>query len=140
MLFRLTKLLPTFRLGNLRLLFVLGALLVLSFNVPTTKGQQISGREIVFPKTIQWPKQRGVTRYRLQIAADEQFQDVFFDGPVAGERYLVSDLSSGYYYWRVAPVNSRLLLSQPLRFFVSGGVVTIFTLPTRAFGVARRQL
>ena len=70
------------------------------------------------------PNKNGVTRYRLQIAADEKFQDVFFDGRVAGSRYLVSDLSPGYYYWRVAPADSESpRFSRPSRFFVSGGVV-----------------
>jgi len=123
------------QLRNLRFLFALAAMLVptaLSFNVSTARRQQTPGREIAFPKTIQWNKQRGVTRYRLQIAGDEQFQNVFFDGPVTGEQYIVSGLSAGYYYWRVAPVDSRSRFSQPVRLFISGGVVTTVRLPSRA--------
>jgi len=124
-------------------LFALAAMLVptaLSFNVSTARGQQTPGREIAFPKTIQWNKQRGVTRYRIQIAADKQFQNVFFDGPVTSEQCIVSDLAPGYYYWRVAPVDSRPVFSLPVRFFVSGGVVTTVRLPNRATGVARHRL
>jgi hypothetical protein len=106
----------------------------LSFNVPTARGQQTPGREIAFPKTIQWNKQRGVTRYRLQVAGDKQFQNVFFDGPVAGEQYVVSGLSAGYYYWRVAPVDSRAAFSLPVRFFISGGVVTRVRVTGRGTG------
>jgi hypothetical protein len=107
-------------------------------NVAGVSGQQSAGREIAFPRTIEWNKQRGITRYRLQIAGDEQFQDVVFDGPVTGEQYLVSGLSAGYYYWRVAPIRSRLGFPQPVRFFVSGGVVTTVRIPSRAIGVGSR--
>ena len=116
----------------------LAAMFVLTafpLNVSTAMGQQSPGREVVFPKTIRWAKQRGVTRYRLQIASDEQFQDVFFDGPVTGEEYLVRDLSAGYYYWRVAPVYSRSTFSAPLRFFISGGMVIPVRLASRGSGV-----
>jgi hypothetical protein len=102
--------------------------------VSTATGQQPTGREIAFPKTIQWYKQRGVTRYRLQIAGDEQFENVFFDGPVIGEQYRVSDLSAGYYYWRVAPIPSRSEFSWPVRFFISGGVVMPVRLAGRGSG------
>ena len=116
----------------------LAAMLVLTalpLDVSTATGQQTAGREVVFPKTIRWAKQRGVTRYRLQIAGDGQFQNVFFDGPVSGEEYLVRDLSAGYYYWRVAPVDSRSTFSQPQRFFISGGMVIPVRLASRGAGV-----
>lgn len=107
----------------------------LSFSALTAMGQQPTGREIVFPVPIQWNKQKGVTRYRMQIAADEKFQDVFIDRRVSGSRYVVSDLSPGSYYWRVAPAESQLgEFSRPVRFFVSGGVVTTVRLPNRAAG------
>ena len=53
---------------------------------------------------IEWSKQRGATRYRLQIASDEQFSDVLFDGLITGNQYIVSDLPAGHYYWRVSRV------------------------------------
>jgi len=103
-----------------------------SFSSLTAFGQQANPREIVFPVTIQWNKQKGITRYRLQIAADEKFQDVFFDRRVTGSRYVVSDLSPGSYYWRVAPAEGELgEFSRPVKFFVSGGVVTTVRLPNR---------
>jgi outer membrane protein assembly factor BamB len=50
-----------------------------------------------------WPAQKGVLRYRLQLARDEQFKDIVFDRAVFGTEYLVSDLAPGSYYWHVAP-------------------------------------
>ncbi len=112
----------------------------LSFNAPA---QQASVRKIIFPATIQWDKQHGVMKYRLQIAGDEEFQNIFFDRPIVGERYVVSDLSPGYYYWRVAPAASRAgSYSKPERFFLSGGIIKKVKLsvpPPALAGGARRS-
>jgi len=56
---------------------------------------------------IQWIPQRGVRRYRLQIAGDDRFNDVMFDGLVNGHEYTPRDLTPGRYYWRVASVDFR---------------------------------
>jgi len=81
-------------------------------------------RPIAFPTTIQWNKQRGVTKYRLQIAEDEKFSNIYYDGPVVGERYTVTGLAPGYYYWRIAPSERQTgAFLKAARFFVSGGVV-----------------
>ncbi len=102
-------------------------------------GQQSDGQTVVFPITIQWSKQKNVNRYRLQIAADEKFQNVFFDGQVRGNRYTVNELSPGFYYWRVAAADAQLgAFSQPVRFFLSGGVITQVKFPSRTLG-ARQQ-
>jgi hypothetical protein len=109
----------------LRLLLLFAAILIAPCLAAMAHGQQGTAREIAFPVPIQWNKQKGVTRYRLQIAADEKFRDVFFDGRVSGERYVVSGFPPGYYYWKVAPADSRLgEFSRPVRFFISGGIVT----------------
>ena len=78
-----------------RLILALSILLIL-FVTPCFGQQSI-------PAKIVWSKQTGVTRYRLQIANDQQFQDVLFDRLVDGTEYFVSDLPPGSYYWRVAP-------------------------------------
>ena len=121
-------------MGNLRLLLVLAAILVAPcLSLTAALAQQTTARQIAFPVTIHWKRQKGVSRYRLQIAADAKFQNVFFDRPVIGDRYVVSELPAGYYYWRVA--SADLLVgefSKPMRFFVSGGVVTAVKLPNRA--------
>jgi hypothetical protein len=104
----------------------------------TVFGQQPVGREIVFPTSIQWNKQKGVTKYRLQIAGDEEFRNVFYDGLVTGERYIVRSLSPGYYYWRIAAAELNTgAFSKPTGFFVSGGVV-IATKPTGRAGPRSR--
>ena len=121
------------QLGNLQLLLVLAAILMAPCLSPTAQAQQPAAREIAFPVSIQWHRQKGVSRYRLQIAADESFQNVFLDRRVIGDRYVVNDLSPGYYYWRVAPADSQVGdFSKPKRFFISGGIVTSVKLPNRA--------
>ncbi|MDT4898659.1 MAG: outer membrane protein assembly factor BamB [Acidobacteriota bacterium] len=52
---------------------------------------------------LRWPGQQGVLRYRLQLAHDEQFQDIVFDRAVFGTEYVVTELGAGRYFWRVAP-------------------------------------
>ena len=87
---------------------------------------------ISFPVAIAWNSQPGAIKYRLQIAADEKFQDVFFDGRVTGSRYVIKDLPAGYYFWRVASADSTLgNYSTPVRIFISGGVVTPLNLSNR---------
>jgi hypothetical protein len=106
-----------------------------SMSFSSVAGQPANGRVVVFPTTIQWNKQKSVSRYRLQIAADEKFQDVFFDAPINGNRYTVEDLSPGPYYWRVAAAEDQLgTFSCPVRFFLSGGVITPVKLPNRGVG------
>jgi outer membrane protein assembly factor BamB len=52
---------------------------------------------------LRWPGQQGVLRYRLQLARDEQFNDIVFDRAVFGTEYVVTELAPGKYFWRVAP-------------------------------------
>jgi len=109
----------TFQPQKFRAVLVLSLLLALPVIV---LGQQ--ARSISFPTSIQWTKQKGVAKYRLQIASDENFRSIFFDARVNGERYTVSGLPPGYYFWRTAPANFHAgQFSKPVRFFVSGGEV-----------------
>jgi hypothetical protein len=117
-----------FQLITVRLFFVfavmLGPCALLSNTSSSTLAQQTSLRQVAFPLTIQWNKLRGVTTYRLQIASDETFRNVYYDGRVTGERYKLRGIPPGYYYWRIAPAESRASeFSRPVRFFVSGGFV-----------------
>jgi hypothetical protein len=102
-----------------------GPSVLFSRNYSTAFAQYTSGQAaITFPTTIQWVKQRGVSKYRLQIADDEDLRNIFYDGPVVGERYTVRGLAPGYYFWRVAPAERHTgAFLKPVRFFVSGGVV-----------------
>jgi hypothetical protein len=109
----------------LALVMMLGASTLLLDINSIAFAQQIAGRRsIAFPTTIRWNKQRGVTKYRLQIANDEDFRNIFYDGPIVGERYVVTGLAPGYYYWRIAPSERQTgAFLKPVRFFVSGGLV-----------------
>ncbi|MDQ6653168.1 MAG: PQQ-binding-like beta-propeller repeat protein, partial [Acidobacteriota bacterium] len=79
-----------------------------------------------FVAPLHWSKQKGVRKYRLQIAGDEHFDDVRFDGPVIGERYVVRDLPPGRYYWRIAPSASQTReYHRPVAFTVPGAVPDI---------------
>ena len=86
---------------KLRLPLVLSLLLAGSM---FALGQQPT-RLISFPVAIQWTRQKGVAKYRIQIANDESFRNIFFDARVNGERYTASGLPPGYYYWRAAPAD-----------------------------------
>ena len=115
---------------QLRLALVLSLMLAGS---ASALGQHAGTRSISFPVPIQWTRQKGVTKHRLQIASDETFHSIFFDGRVHGERYMVSGLPPGYYYWRTAPADiSTGRFSTPVRFFVSGGAVVSAVRPDKA--------
>lgn len=92
--------------------------LILSLTVgPTVQAAQVDAGV-----QIKWSKQVGVTRYRLQIARDERFTDVLFDGRVVGERYVARDLAPGIYYWRIAPADYQTReFQKPVRFEVADG-------------------
>jgi hypothetical protein len=122
--------LSVIRTPKLCLSFALSALLTFP---ALALGQQTTTRSISFPTTLQWSKQKGVARYRLQVASDETFRSIFFDGRVNGERYRVSGLPPGYYYWRTAAADrSTGRFSKPVRFFVSGGAVLSRAIPDKA--------
>ena len=105
-------------------LYKLQALILILALSGIVVGQQVNTRAISFPVSIQWTKQNGVSKYRLQIASDESFHDIFFDGRLNGERYTANTLPPGYYFWRTAPADySTGSFSKPVRFFVSGGAL-----------------
>lgn len=98
-----------------------------------SNAQKAAGREVIFPVTIRWARQKAVTKYRLQIAADEEFENIYLDKRVFGNSYTVKDLSSGHYYWRVNTGDAQTgNFSRPVRFFISGGVVTSVILPNHS--------
>ena len=69
---------------------------------------------------IRWNAQRNITRYRLQIARDEQFGDIVVDRAVNGTEFVVRELAPGRYFWRIAPaVVETGRFSVPLAFEVS---------------------
>jgi outer membrane protein assembly factor BamB len=68
---------------------------------------------------LRWGLRPGVARYRLQLSQDRDFADIVFDRVVAGNQTQVNDLAPGRYFWRVAPLTSKL------GEFSSAGVVEI---------------
>src|SRR6266550_4947960 len=118
----------TFQPQKLHVVLVLSVMLALPVIVLSQQARSIS-----FPTSIQWTKQKGVAKYRLQIASDENFRNIFFDGRVTGARYTVSGLPPGYYYWRTATADAYTgQFSNPVRFFVSGGAIVSPVQPDKA--------
>jgi outer membrane protein assembly factor BamB len=68
---------------------------------------------------LRWGVRPGVFRYRLQLAADSNFADIVFDGVVSGHEYRIRELTPGTYFWRIAPLTSKL------GDFSSAGVIEI---------------
>lgn len=93
---------------------------------------------------LRWPGQQGVLRYRLQLALDEQFNDIVFDRAVYGTEYVVTELGAGKYFWRVAPAvkeTGTFSRARPIEIAdeakanpVSGGDTTRTLLPTSTAG------
>jgi outer membrane protein assembly factor BamB len=87
---------------------------------------------------LRWPGQPGVLRYRLQLARDEQFNDIVFDRAVFGTEYVVTDLAPGRYFWRFAPAVKEtgtyskprsIEIAEDARTDTSVGVGTTTTVP-----------
>jgi len=57
---------------------------------------------------LRWEARAGVSRYRLQLAADANFRDIVFDRVINGNQTEISDLAPGNYFWRVAPLTNTL--------------------------------
>jgi outer membrane protein assembly factor BamB len=62
-----------------------------------------------------WSAQRGVSRYRFQLARDRKFNDIIVDRVVLGTEYEVADIARGKYFWRVAPLGQELGQFSPPR-------------------------
>ena len=56
---------------------------------------------------IRWRAREGVRRYRLQLALDNNFNDIVFDRATETNTYRVTELPPGKYYWRVAPATTE---------------------------------
>jgi outer membrane protein assembly factor BamB len=63
-------------------------------------GASQSSQEI--ETTLRWDARGAVRRYRLQVSRDAGFDDIVFDGAVAGLEHRIP-LAPGTYFWRVAP-------------------------------------
>ncbi|HUE80748.1 MAG TPA: PQQ-binding-like beta-propeller repeat protein [Pyrinomonadaceae bacterium] len=113
--------LPRPEIGRLRLHFLIrfpfidvsprrflmvAAVVPLFISICTFIHLEIANAQIVAPH-LQWGKQLGVQRYRLQIARDDRFEDIVFDGAINGNEHTPTSLPAGRYYWRVAPAEGE---------------------------------
>jgi outer membrane protein assembly factor BamB len=94
--------------GHFRVLLLTAAMLlpgsVFVFAQPGPPDLQTSSTEV----RLRWSPRSGVSRYRLQLASDNAFADILFDGVVSGHEYQINDLLPGRYFWRIAPLTDRL--------------------------------
>jgi hypothetical protein len=72
----------------------------------------------VAPVKIAWKQQPGISRYRIQVAMDQRFENVIFDGSVVATEYQANTLAPGRYYWRVAAFEGAGEFSKPAMFEV----------------------
>src|SRR2546428_2550482 len=110
-----------YRSGHLRVLLPAAAMISLGLvsahsrdllspypHSPISQSQQeprASGQTTIH---LRWGARPGVTRYRLQLATDHSFNDIVFDRAVAGIEYQINGLAPGTYYWRIAPLTTKL--------------------------------
>lgn len=81
---------------------------LLSACIPPALGQnRPNTSSSSFVTRIRWIPHPGVRRYRLQIAGDEQFNNVVYDGVVNGREFIPRDLIPGRYHWRITSAESR---------------------------------
>jgi outer membrane protein assembly factor BamB len=80
---------------------------------------------------LHWGARAGVSRYRLQLAADHDFHDIVFDRVVKGTEIEINDLPSGKYFWRIAPLTQTLgEFSSAAAIDTSVGETTVPNLPS----------
>src|SRR6266849_7924115 len=110
-----------YRLGHLRVLIPALAMISLGLvsahareipsphpHSPISQSQQEPRESGLTTIDLRWGARLGVTRYRLQLATDHGFSDIVFDRVVAGTEYQINDLAPGKYYWRIAPLATKL--------------------------------
>jgi hypothetical protein len=97
--------------ANLRLL-VLSVIIVLpspvSVLAQNEQPQNDSQTDATTAVHLRWGSRIGISRYRLQLARDIGFSDIVIDRVVNGNGYQTNELSPGNYFWRIAPVTTKL--------------------------------
>jgi outer membrane protein assembly factor BamB len=94
--------------GHFRALFLIAAMLSNSLAVVLAQNTPASSQTNNTEVHLRWGARPGVARYRLQLAGDSAFADILFDRVVAGNEYVIKELSPGRYFWRVAPLTNHL--------------------------------
>jgi outer membrane protein assembly factor BamB len=100
-----------YRSGHLRVLF-LSVAIVLPGAIPALAQnpqlQNESQRESTTTVHLRWGVRPGVSRYRLQLSRDSDFGDIIFDRVITGSDHQINDLLPGRYFWRIAPLTTKL--------------------------------
>lgn len=97
--------------GHLRALVLSGAVLLAGVGQSPAQNPQLQNNSRIDSPTVvhlRWGTRPGVTRYRLQLSRDSSFADIVFDRVVTGNDYQIKDLSPGKYFWRIAPLTTKL--------------------------------
>lgn len=113
-----------FRFKHIRALFLLAALTTAPGpgRISAAQGPpQQTGTSI----HLRWGQRPGVSRYRLQLAGDSNFSDIVFDRVITGTETDVNDLPPGRYFWRIAPLTTRL------GEFSAAGVIEVRAAPSQ---------
>lgn len=98
---------------------------------PST-AQRVKVRDTQLSTSISWAGQPGISRYRLQVARDQEFTDIIFDQAVIGHSYSLASLPAGTYYWRVAPAAGETgRYSAPARLEIGKPVAVRTPVPVR---------
>lgn len=71
-------------------------------NSPVLMGPPSGTKTIIQKALVSWHARPFVETYRLQISTDKEFSDVVRDLSVGANRYQMSELPSGKYFWRVS--------------------------------------
>src|SRR5437879_6204871 len=87
------------------LLLLVGILVTIEGTVSAQDNLQPQDQPAVH---LRWGPRAGVSRYRLQLAADRNFHDIVFDRIIAGNDTEITDLTPGKYFWRIAPLTKTL--------------------------------
>src|SRR5580765_4902478 len=86
----------------------LACALLISVALPQTSIAQDNPQSGNARVHLHWGARPGVSRYRLQLAADSGFHDIVVDRIVKGTEIDINDLPSGKYFWRFAPLTKTL--------------------------------
>ncbi len=113
-----------FRFKHIRALFLLAAL-VFAPNPGRMSAAQEPTQQPGTSVHLRWGPRPGVSRYRLQLAGNQNFSDIVVDRVITGNETDVTDLPPGRYFWRVAALTTKL------GEFSSAGVIEVRAVPAQ---------
>ena len=79
----------------------------LSFDASVLESPADNATEIGLSETLSWAADTNATSYDVQIASDNEFNNIVSSGNVITSSYISSNLDGGTaYYWRIKPKNN----------------------------------